>query len=117
FDVHRLRVRGVNLDVAWICEMDFGCRVVELVLLGHKVMRGERAAPIEKDSAPQLRHFLSLGYQLLLVLFAQWSCRGRKRGNTLWQSTPISDIRLPLEYAPAETFEYVPLGNYAVRPN
>src|SRR5215510_5370003 len=115
--MHRLRVRRFYLDVAWICETDFGCRIVELVLLGHKVMRRQRAAPVEQDSAPQLRHFLKLGHQLLLVLFARLGARCRDRDNNLWQSSPISDIRRALEDDPAETFECLPLGNDAVRPN
>lgn len=87
--------------------MHAGSRVIELVLLGHKVIRGQHAWPLDKNSTPLLRHLPKLGQQLLLLFLAPRARREkRERHESLSEPSPLSDIRLALEFDPAKTLEH-----------
>src|SRR4030081_1303438 len=63
--------RGLYLDAVRIGVLHFASRTVELILLSHKVVRGERAVGVDENSTPLLGHFLKLAQELLLFRFAQ----------------------------------------------
>src|SRR5262245_29037500 len=80
--------RGLDLDVARICVLYFGPRVVELVLRSDQIMRGQRALRIEEDSTPLLRHLPKLLQQPSPLCDAK---RVTRRDNFV-ESSAISDI-------------------------
>jgi hypothetical protein len=54
--------RGLYLDVVWIGVPHFGTRTIELILLSHEVVRGERALGVDENSTPLLRHLLKFAH-------------------------------------------------------
>src|SRR5580704_11774718 len=68
--------RGLDLDLGWIGVPHFAARMVELVLLGCKVERRERALGVDENSAPLLWHLLKLLRQLPLSCVAHGAVAG-----------------------------------------
>src|SRR3982074_1670023 len=108
--------RGLYLDAVRIGVVHFVSRTVELILLSHKVVRGERALRVDENSTPLLGHFLKLAQELLLFRFAQRGAWDR-HGDSPIESSPISEIRRALEFDPPKTLEHRVRGNCAVRPS